>query len=125
MSLDLQRMEWMRSPPLVPDPGPLDLDHLARMTLGNAELEREVLALFSEQSRRLVSTIAALPADASSLAHTLKGSARGIGAFAVAEAAARLEAAIRTGENRPQALAGLEDAVADACQAIEEILSQP
>ncbi|MBI5264639.1 MAG: Hpt domain-containing protein [Bradyrhizobium sp.] len=115
----------MRSPPLVPGPGPLDLDHLDRMTLGDAVLEREVLALFSEQSRRLISTIAALPADASSLAHTLKGSARGIGAFAVAQAAARLEAAVRTGEDRPQALADLENAVADACRAIEDILARP
>ncbi len=115
----------MRSPPLVPDLGPLDLDHLGRMTLGDTALEREVLAMFSEQSQRLISTIAALPADAGPLAHTLKGSARGIGAFAVADAAARLEVAVRTGEDRPQAFAELKSAVADACRAIEEILAQP
>lgn len=115
----------MRSPPLVPDPGPLDLDHLERMTLGDTTLEREVLALFAEQSRRLISTIVALPADVGALVHTLKGSARGIGAIAVAEAAARLEAAIRSGEGRPQALAKLEAAVADACRAIDEILAGP
>lgn len=114
----------MRSPPLVPDLGPLDLDHLERMTLGDIILEREVLAMFSEQSQRLVSTIAALPTDAGSLAHKLKGSARGIGAFAVADAAARLEVAARTGADRPQAYADLKDAVADACRAIEEILAQ-
>lgn len=115
----------MRSPPLVPAPGVLDLDHLERMTLGDTMLEREVLTLFSEQSRRLISTIATLPADAGALAHTLKGSARGIGAFAVADAAARLEAAIRTGEGRPKALAELEAAVADACRAVDQILAKP
>ena len=114
----------MRSPPLVPDPGPLDLDHLGRMTLGDTVLEREVLAMFSEQSQRLIATIAALPTDAGSLAHKLKGSARGIGAFAVADAAARLEVAVRTGADRPQAFAELKDAVTEACRVIEEILAQ-
>jgi HPt (histidine-containing phosphotransfer) domain-containing protein len=114
----------MRSPPLVPGVSPLDLAHLERMTLGDTVLEREVLAMFSEQSRRLVSTIAVLPADAGPLAHTLKGSARGIGAFVVAEAAARLEVAVRSGEDRPRAFAELQDAVADACKAIDAILRQ-
>jgi len=125
LPLNLQRMEWMRSPPLVPMPGPLDMEHLERMTLGDASLEREVLALFCEQSHRVMSGIVGSPAEAGALAHTLKGSARGIGAFAVAEAAARLEAAIRTGDDRPQALIALQGAVADAHRAIEEILAQP
>ncbi len=42
----------------------------------------------------------------------------------MADAAARLEVAVRTGEDRPQAFAELKDAVADACWAIEEILAQ-
>ena len=117
----------MPSPPLAPlsnplDNNPLDLDHLARMTLGDAELEREVLAMFAEQSQRLVSAMAALPADAGALAHKLKGSARGIGAFAVAEAAAELEAAIRTGNNPPRAFAVLKEVVTDVRAAIETIL---
>lgn len=67
----------MPSPPLAPLDHPLDLDHLARMTLGDAELESEVLAMFVEQSSRLIAAMAALPADAPALAHMLKGSARG------------------------------------------------
>ena len=122
MTPDLQRMDWMPSPPLAPLDNPLDLDHLARMTLGDAELEREVLAMFAEQSQRLVSAMAALPADAGALAHKLKGSARGIGAFAVAEAAAELEAAIRTGNNPPRAFAVLKEVVTDVRAAIETIL---
>ncbi len=83
----------MPSPPLVPDDGPIDIDHLRRMTLGDAALEREVLTMFSAQASRLTQALAALPADAPALAHTLKGSARAIGAFAVGDAAAHLESA--------------------------------
>ncbi|TYO64976.1 Hpt domain-containing protein [Bradyrhizobium hipponense] len=122
MTPDLQRMEWMPSPPLAPVDGPLDLDHLSRMTLGDAELKQEVLAMFAEQAIRLVAAMAAMPADAGALAHKLKGSARGIGAFAVADAAASLETAIRTGHSRPDAFAVLKEAVAEVRAAIEAIL---
>jgi HPt (histidine-containing phosphotransfer) domain-containing protein len=66
--------------------------------------------------------MAALPAETGALAHKLKGSARGIGAFAVADAAASLETAIRTGQNRPHALAALKEAVAEVRAAIQAIL---
>jgi len=38
----------MPSPPLAPDDGPIDVDHLVRMTLGDIGLEHEVLAMFDE-----------------------------------------------------------------------------
>ncbi|MBR0741296.1 Hpt domain-containing protein [Bradyrhizobium liaoningense] len=122
MTPELQRMDWMPSPPLAPVDSPLDLDHLSRMTLGDAELEQEVLAMFAEQAVRLIAAIAAVPAEAGALAHKLKGSARGIGAFAVADAAAHLEAAIRTGDDRPHAFAALKEAVTETRAAIEAIL---
>jgi HPt (histidine-containing phosphotransfer) domain-containing protein len=122
MPLHLERIEWMPSPPLAPDDGPIDLDHLKRMTLGDSGLEQEVLAMFSAQSVRLVGALAALPAEAPALAHTLKGSARAIGAFAVADAATRLEAALANGSDPSQLLADLGDAVAQARTAIDTIL---
>jgi HPt (histidine-containing phosphotransfer) domain-containing protein len=122
MSLHLERVDWMPSPPLAPDDGPIDLEHLRRMTLGDAGLEREVLAMFAAQSVTLVGALAALPAEAGALAHTLKGSARAIGAFAVADAATRLEAAMQEGDDPAPALAGLLDAVAEARVAIDAIL---
>jgi len=72
---------------------PVDLVHLSRQTLGDRDLEREVLTLFERQSITMIqrlkhATTARTWAEA---AHTLKGSARGIGAFAVAEAAERVE----------------------------------
>jgi len=112
----------MPSPPLVPDDSPIDLEHLRRMTLGDAGLEREVLAMFAAQTVSLIGALAALPPEAGVLAHTLKGSARAIGAFAVADAAARLEVAMQNGDDPAQALAGLVDAVTEARAAIDAIL---
>jgi HPt (histidine-containing phosphotransfer) domain-containing protein len=126
MPLHLQRIEWMpSSPPLVPDDGPIDLDHLKRTTLGDESLEREVLAMFSAQSERLIDTLAALPAEVRQLVHTLKGSARAIGAFAVADAAAALETALQNGEDPSEALAELKDTVAQARAAIDALLRRP
>jgi HPt (histidine-containing phosphotransfer) domain-containing protein len=122
MPLHLERVDWMPSPPLAPDDGPIDLEHLQRMTLGDASLEREVLTMFSAQAAGLIGRLAALPADAAALAHTLKGSARAIGAFAVADAASDLEAALQQGGNVSQALTGLKAAIAQARMAVDAIL---
>jgi HPt (histidine-containing phosphotransfer) domain-containing protein len=122
MPLHLQRIDWMPSPPLVPDDGPIDIDHLKRITLGDESLEREVLAMFSAQSVSLIGALAALPAEARELVHTLQGSARAIGAFAVADAAAVLEAALTNSGDPAEALAELKDAVAQARAAIDALL---
>jgi HPt (histidine-containing phosphotransfer) domain-containing protein len=122
MPLNLERINWMPSPPLAPDDGPIDIEHLGRMTLGDTSLEHEVLAMFAAQSVTLIGALAALPADAGALAHTLKGSARAIGAFGVADAAERLEVALKNGDNQADALAGVKDAVAQARSAIDAIL---
>ena len=124
MPLHAQRIEWMPSPPLAPDDGPIDLAHLARMTLGDAALERQVLGMFATQSATLIEELAALPAEAGALAHTLKGSARAIGAFRVAECAEALEAAIRQGENLAKCRVELKAAVAEARAAIETMVQR-
>ena len=70
----------------------IDNDHLGRMTLGDRDLEREVLEIFARQTTlSLNRLVAAEPARAAAIAHTLKGSARGVGAWRVARAAERLE----------------------------------
>jgi HPt (histidine-containing phosphotransfer) domain-containing protein len=122
MPLHLERIEWMPSPPLAPDDGPIDTEHLQRMTLGDASLEREVLAMFSAQAVSLIRTLAILPANTVAMAHTLKGSARAIGAFRVADAAECLEAAIQNGDDPSEALDELNDTVARARAAIDAIL---
>jgi HPt (histidine-containing phosphotransfer) domain-containing protein len=124
MPLHLERINWMPSPPLAPDDGPIDFEHLSRMTLGDPALECEVLTMFVAQSAKLLDQLAGLPAEAAALAHTLKGSARAIGAFAVAEAAASLEIALKRAGGAGAALDGLKDAVAEAQGAIEAFLSR-
>ena len=75
-------------------PSVIDANHLERMTPGDRPLEREVLELFVRQTTILLTRIAgAEPPTAAAAAHTLKGSARGIGAWRVARAAELLEQA--------------------------------
>jgi HPt (histidine-containing phosphotransfer) domain-containing protein len=75
-------------------PAVLDAAHLARMTLGDRQLERDVLQIFVRQTGMMLERIAtAEPPLAAAAAHTLVGSARGIGAWRVAHAAERLEQA--------------------------------
>lgn len=86
-------MEQQRAPQGAVAPA-IDMAHLARMTLGEKSLEREVLALFYRQADMLLPRIrGGVPALAAASAHTLKGSAVGIGAFRVARAAEALEQA--------------------------------
>jgi HPt (histidine-containing phosphotransfer) domain-containing protein len=122
MPLHLERIDWMPSPPLAPDDGPIDIEHLKRMTLGDAGLEHEVLAMFSAQAVGLFGKLAGLPSDAAALTHKLKGSARGIGAFRVADAAEALEAALQAGDDPAHPLAELNEAIAQVRTAIDAIL---
>jgi HPt (histidine-containing phosphotransfer) domain-containing protein len=122
MPLHLERIDWMPSPPLAPDDGPIDLRHLKRMTLGDIRLRREVLTMFISQTAQLVETLAGEPARGAGLAHTLKGSARAVGAFGVADAAEALETALQAGGDPAEALAVLKHAVGEARAAIEAML---
>jgi len=121
MALHIEQVQWMPSPPLAPDDGPIDLAHLQRMTLGDAHLEQEVLAMFAAQAVGLMDELASLPGNVPELAHKLKGSARAVGAFRVAEAAEWLETA---GHDAGQALMVLNEAVAEARTAIDGILKR-
>ena len=122
MMPNLERIDWMPSPPLVPDDTPVDRTHLSRMTLGDAALEREVLVLFERQSDKLLARLADMPADAAALAHTLKGSARAIGAFAVADAADALECAVHGHRPHGEPLRLLKRALEQARDAIGVLL---
>jgi HPt (histidine-containing phosphotransfer) domain-containing protein len=122
MPLHLERIDWMPSPPLAPDDGPIDLGHLKRMTLGDIRLRREVLTMFVSQTAQLMEALAGEPAGGAGLAHTLKGSARAIGAFGVADAAEALETALQAGGDPSGALAVLKHAVGEARAAIEAML---
>lgn len=92
---------------------PVDLVHLAKYTMGNRELEQEVLTLFTKQSLIYLERLrsAADRRSWNEAAHTLKGSARGIGAWQVAEIAASLE-------DGPSAKK--KNLVDDLCRSIDE-----
>jgi HPt (histidine-containing phosphotransfer) domain-containing protein len=99
----------------------IDDDHLRQMTLGDRDLEREVLEIFVRQAALMLRRISgAKPALAAAAAHTLKGSARGIGAWRVAQAADRLEQAAgdESLEAFKAAVAELETASREARAAI-------
>lgn len=99
----------------------LDESHLERMTLGDRRLEREVLQIFLRQSAIMLGRIAeSEPGLAAAAAHTLVGSARGVGAWRVAQAAEHLNGAATSGRapERREAIARLQAAVAEANTAI-------
>ncbi|ARQ03041.1 hypothetical protein CAK95_17960 [Pseudorhodoplanes sinuspersici] len=115
----------MLAPPIVPAQRPIDLVHLSRMTLDDRALEREVLALFDRQMLLMMERIGSSTPDvAAAAAHTLKGSATGIGAWQVANAAAAVETAAKDGDkfSWQQRVAGLDQAVRDARCGISELL---
>ncbi len=72
---------------------PIDLVHLAKQTLGDRSLETEVLRLFLAQADIYIGRIekADTLEERFEAAHTIKGSARNIGAWHVAGAAENLE----------------------------------
>lgn len=71
----------------------LDRAYLARFTLGNADLEREVLGLFADQAPHYLARMheAATQTDWREAVHTLKGSAAAVGAAQVARLAEVIE----------------------------------
>jgi HPt (histidine-containing phosphotransfer) domain-containing protein len=82
----------------------LDLSHLAAQTGGDHALQREILTLFVRQSREILVLLrddAALPQARADLAHKLKGSARTVGAFGLAEEAEAVETGLRAGDTPP------------------------
>jgi HPt (histidine-containing phosphotransfer) domain-containing protein len=99
--------------------GAIDRAHLSRQTLGDPDLEREILALFRRQADVMLQRLRAARGDERRIAaHTLKGSARAIGAWHLAEAAE----AVETAEATPD-LAPLRGAVGDVNAMIELLLA--
>jgi HPt (histidine-containing phosphotransfer) domain-containing protein len=97
---------------------PIDMAHLACQTMGDRALEQEVISLFLQQAGHLGEKIAhAAPDECGQLAHRLIGSARGVGAFAVADCAAEIQACPGDQEAKRR-LARLIDEVRDFVAAI-------
>jgi len=98
----------------------IDEAHLRRMTLGDRKLECDVLTIFARQIDIVLGRIeTAEPAVAAAAAHTLLGSARGIGAWRVASAAERFEACAGKSNGRAKAVEDLRVATREVIAAIE------
>ncbi|MCH9807498.1 MAG: Hpt domain-containing protein [Alphaproteobacteria bacterium] len=101
----------------------LDVAHLRRYTLGDEGLEREILGLFKEQ---VIISLANLKASNTSgdsagwrlAAHTLKGSARGVGAVRLGLAAELAEINGDTPSGQAQSIDNVADAAAATLAAI-------
>jgi HPt (histidine-containing phosphotransfer) domain-containing protein len=106
---------------------PVDLVHLARQTFGNKDLETEVLLLFLRQSALMMQRLDGAADDKGwrEAAHTVRGSALGIGAWKVAETARAVEllATERRSDEAKRALLALDAAVRDANGFIETIVA--
>src|SRR5882757_5332285 len=75
---------------------PVDLSHLARYTGGDRTLNAEILRLFDGQVSAMVGQLLGVLEQRDArrwreVTHTIKGAARGVGAFAMGEAAADAE----------------------------------
>jgi HPt (histidine-containing phosphotransfer) domain-containing protein len=114
------------APAVAVDYEAIDRGQLARMTFGDRSLERELLELFDRQAAMLVVRMRAGGAAAvAPLAHTLKGSASGIGAGGVARAAEAAEhAAGADASECSAAVDRLAQAVAEARALIAQLLRE-
>jgi HPt (histidine-containing phosphotransfer) domain-containing protein len=97
---------------------PIDVSHLRRYTLGDRALEQEILGLFVQQLRITIGALKGAPSDKewAMAAHTLKGSARAVGAWPLAilaERAEGLKGPSRTVE-RSELVGSLEQAAGQA-----------
>ena len=106
---------------------PIDHAYLARFTLGNTTLEHEVLELFADHAPTYLLRLMAATTDRAwhEAAHTLKGSARAVGARqvgALAEEAERIKG-FSDPEARAASIDALSAALGDARQYIAELVS--
>lgn len=107
----------------------LDRAYLARFTLGNAELEREVLELFAAQAPIYLQRLreARTRKAWKEAAHTIKGSASAIGAWRLARFAemaekidVEAETALQEG-HRDEAVAAVATATEEVCRQIARL----
>ena len=109
----------------------VDLAHLSRYTGGDDALNAEVLQLFDNQISEMVGRLNAV-LDAQDrkgwkeITHTLKGAARGVGAFQFADAAAAAEPIdpLRDRGNASVAIRALSACSADVQAFIKDYLQR-
>jgi len=113
--------------------GAIDRDYLARFTMGNAALEREVLELFASQLPLYVQQLTDAQTGTAwrEAVHTIKGSAAAVGARRLSNIARMAEqldiesaVAVRAGQ-RAKAIAAVSEAADEACRSIACLFATP
>jgi HPt (histidine-containing phosphotransfer) domain-containing protein len=101
---------------------PIDREHLRRQTGGDAAVARDVLRLFRDVAAADVARLleSGEADERRRLAHKIRGAALGVGAFALAEAAGRIE----SGPSSADAEAALGRALAEADAAAVRLLDE-
>jgi Hpt domain len=128
VGIDIALDAMTDAPPLAPNKPAMcqpaiDRAHLARMTHGERELERELLKLYATQADLLLGRMAqASPAAIGALAHTLCGSSRGVGAWQVADAAAAVEMDAAQGRDMTASVERLASAIRAAQRHIMDLV---
>jgi HPt (histidine-containing phosphotransfer) domain-containing protein len=109
---------------------PIDRAHLARYSLGSPTLEREILGLFLAQLPLSIEQLrfAATDREWQIAAHTIKGSARAVGAWQVARLALAAEqsSGASDADARDRLLSDLEEACETVQAYVDEVFpSEP
>lgn len=111
----------------------IDRDYLARFTLGNAALEREVLELFASQLPLYVRQLkgALTSGDWREATHTIKGSAAAVGARRLSNIARMAEqldiesAVAVSADQRAKAIAAVSEAADEVRRSIACLFATP
>jgi HPt (histidine-containing phosphotransfer) domain-containing protein len=101
----------------------IDTAHLSRQTMGDKELQTEILGLYQRQARLALFrlTSATSSGEVKEIAHTIKGASLGIGAQKVAETARELEEDASRLTLEDLTLQPVRDAIEDTLVAIEAL----
>ena len=104
---------------------PLDLVHLSRYTLGNRGLEAELLGLFRVQAELYAERLATAESDKDwkDTAHSLKGSARGLGAWELGDLAEKAEQMASEPAARALLVAQIRSAIGAVNFFIDELMA--
>lgn len=107
-------------------PGPIDMAHLARQSLGDPGLQAEILRLYADMSRIYFARIeqSTSSADLAGHLHTLKSAAAGVGAWTVRDLARVAEEELRLGAPvNPERIEDIDMAVQEAGAFIASVLA--
>jgi len=104
---------------------PIDLVHLSKYTLGNRALEIELLGIFRAQAQVYLKRLVEAPTNKEwrDAAHSLKGSARSLGAWTLGQQAE--DAELLAGPDAPEceaALTRIRDAIDSVNFFIDDLL---